>query len=194
MKVQNYVFPNSRFLSLEKDLNIIVSKLLTNKRLKKLLYYDTKDCLQKPDLTNEQELSLLGDRIKIVPKIKVDNEIKTYLLISFNDFITNATNPEFRDNVIEFDIICHVDQWQLKDFELRPYKIAGEIDSMLNNSKLTGIGELKFRGASQMILTDEYAGICLMYNAIHGEEDKKFMPNPSDEEQFLKDFNEMYNE
>lgn len=109
MKVQNYVFPNSRFLSLEKDLNIIVSKLLTNKRLKKLLYYDTKDCLQKPDLTNEQELSLLGDRIKIVPKIKVDNEIKTYLLISFNDFITNATNPEFRDNVIEFDIICHVD-------------------------------------------------------------------------------------
>ena len=194
MKVQNYVFPNSRFLSLEKDLNIIVSKLLTNKRLKKLLYYDTKDCLQKPDLTNEQELSLLEDRIKIVPKIKVDNEIKTYLLISFNDFITNATNPEFRDNVIEFDIICHVDQWQLKDFELRPYKIAGEIDSMLNNSKLTGIGELKFRGASQMILTDEYAGICLMYNAIHGEEDKKFMPNPSDEEQFLKDFNEMYNE
>lgn len=194
MKVQNYVFPNSRFLSLEKDLNIIVSKLLTNKRLKKLLYYDTKDCLQKPDLTNEQELSLLGDRIKIVPKIKVDNEIKTYLLISFNDFITNATNPEFRDNVIEFDIICHVDQWQLKDFELRPYKIAGEIDTMLNNSKLTGIGELKFRGASQMILTDEYAGICLMYSAIHGEEDKKFMPNPSDEEQFLKDFNEMYNE
>lgn len=194
MKIQNYVFPNSRFLSLEKDLNIIVSKLLTNKRLKKLLYYDTKDCLQKPDLTNEQELSLLGDRIKIVPKIKVDNEIKTYLLISFNDFITNATNPEFRDNVIEFDIICHVDQWQLKDFELRPYKIAGEIDTMLNNSKLTGIGELKFRGASQMILTDEYAGICLMYSAIHGEEDKKFMPNPSDEEQFLKDFNEMYNE
>ena len=194
MKVQNYVFPNSRFLSLEKDLNIIVSKLLTNKRLKKLLYYDTKDCLQKPDLTNEQELSLLGDRIKIVPKIKVDNEIKTYLLISFNDFITNATNPEFRDNVIEFDIICHVDHWQLKDLELRPYKIAGEIDTMLNNSKLTGIGELKFRGASQMILTDEYAGICLMYNAIHGEEDKKFMPNPSDEEQFLKEFNEMYNE
>lgn len=194
MKVQNYVFPNSRFLSLEKDLNIIISRLLTNKRLKKLLYYDTKDCLQKPDLTSEQELSLLGDRIKIVPKIKVDNETKTYLLISFNDFITNATNPEFRDNVIEFDIICHVDQWQLKDFELRPYKIAGEIDTMLNNSKLTGIGELKFRGASQMILTDEYAGICLMYSAIHGEEDKKFMPNPSDEEQFLKEFNEMYNE
>ena len=36
----------------------------------------------------------------------------------------------------------------------------------------------------KMILTDEYAGLCLMYAAIHGEEDKKFMPNPADEEQF----------
>ena len=42
-----------------------------------------------------------------------------------------------------------------------------------------------------MILTDEYAGLCLMYQAVHGEEDKKHMPNPNDEAQFLKDFKEM---
>jgi hypothetical protein len=45
-----------------------------------------------------------------------------------------------------------------------------------------------------MILTDEYAGLCLMYNAIHGEEDKKFMPNPMDEEQFQENFNQIFNE
>jgi hypothetical protein len=28
----------------------------------------------------------------------------------------------------------------MKDFALRPYKIAGEIDSMLNKKRLTGIG------------------------------------------------------
>jgi hypothetical protein len=92
----------------------------------------------------------------------------------------NATNPEFRDNIIEFDIICHFDSWQMKDFELRPYKIAGEIDSMFNNKHLTGIGKLEFLGANQMILTDEFAGLCLMYRAVHGEEDKKNMPNPAD--------------
>ena len=27
-----------------------------------------------------------------------------------------------------------------------------------------------------------------MYQAIHGGEDKKFMPNPADEEKFLEDF------
>ncbi len=193
MKIQNYVFPESRFLSLEKDLNIVISKILSNKRLKKLLYYDTKDCMEKPELTEEQSYSLINDRIKITPKIEVEDLSKTILLISFDEFITNPTNPEFRDNIIEFDIVCHMDQYQLKDFELRPFKIAGEIDSMFNNKKLTGIGKLEFRGAKQEILTDELIGLCLQYTAIHGEEDKKFMPNPANEEQFLEDFNEMYN-
>jgi hypothetical protein len=32
-----------------------------------------------------------------------------------------------------------------------------------------------------LLLTNEYAGVCLQYEAIHGEEDKKNMPNPMDE-------------
>ena len=39
-----------------------------------------------------------------------------------------------------------------------------------------------------MILNDHFAGICLTYKAIHGEEDKKIMPNPQDEEKFLEEF------
>jgi hypothetical protein len=45
-----------------------------------------------------------------------------------------------------------------------------------------------------MILTDEFAGLCVMYRAVHGEEDKKNMPNPANEKQFIQDFNEMYNQ
>jgi hypothetical protein len=74
---------------------------------------------------------------------------------------------------------------------LRPYKIAAEIDSMFNNKHLTGIGKLEFLGANQMILTDEFAGLCLMYQAIHGEEDKKYMLNPRDQKQFEKDFDQL---
>ena len=110
------------------------------------------------------------------------------------NFTQNGTNPEFRDNIIQFDIICHFDQWQMKDFELRPYKIAAEIDSMFNDKHLTGIGKLEFLGASQMVLTDEFAGLCLMYQAIHGGEDKVNMPNPMDEEEFIENFDAMFNE
>lgn len=181
--------PKSSFLSTEKDLNLITSAMLKNERLKRLLHYTTRDALDRNNLTEDETLNLFGKNIKLVPKLTVDGSVLNYIIISFDNF-TPSGNPEFRDNIIEFDIICHFDQWQLQDFALRPYKIAAEIDSMFNGKHLTGIGELNFLGANQIILTDEFAGICLMYSAVHGEEDKKFIPNPKDEEQFLEDWKE----
>lgn len=171
MKIENYVFPKSSFLSLEKDAALIIKKILKNKRLQKLLYYADNHCLQLPDLTEEQCLSLINRNIKIIPKLEVDPEILSYVIISFDNFTPNS-NPEFRDNIISFDIICHFDQWNLGDFKLRPYTIAGELDAMFNNTHLTGIGTLEFLGANQLILNDELAGVSLMYRAVHGEEDK----------------------
>ena len=179
--------PKSSFLSTEKDMNLIVSAMIKNERLKRLLHYTSADALNRKNLTEDETLELFGKNIKIVPKLIVDKSVLNYVIISFDNFAPSG-NPEFRDNIIEFDIICHFDQWNLKDFALRPYKIAAEIDSMFNGKHLTGIGELNFLGANQIILTDEFAGLCLMYEAVHGEEDKKFMPNPADEEQFMEDW------
>lgn len=179
--------PKSSFLSTEKDMNLIVSAMIKNERLKRLLHYTTADALNRKNLTEDETLELFGKNIKIVPKLTVDKTVLNYVIISFDNF-TPSGNSEFRDNIIEFDIICHFDQWNLKDFALRPYKIAAEIDSMFNGKHLTGIGELNFLGANQIILTDEFAGLCLMYEAVHGEEDKKFMPNPADEQQFFEDW------
>ena len=194
MKKEIYSYPKSSFLSTEKDMGIIVNMIMKNERLKKMLYYTTRDCLSKPNLSEDESLDLFGKNIKIVPKLYVDGSVLNYIIVSFDNFTQNGTNPEFRDNIIEFDIICHFDQWHMKDFELRPYKIAAELDSMFNGKHLTGIGELQFLGANQMILTDEYAGLCVMYQAIHGEEDKKKMPNPMDEEAFIANSDAMFND
>lgn len=191
MKIDKNPQPKSSFLSMEKDLSLISNMMLKNNRLKKLLFYNSSDCLDRPAISEEESLKLFGKNIKIVPKLQVDNSVLNYIIISFDNFTSNMTNPEFRDNVIEFDIICHFDQWALKDFQLRPYKIAAEIDSMFDGKHLTGIGKLEFLGANQIILTDEYAGLCLMYSAIHGEEDKVDMLNPQDQKQFEKEFKEM---
>ena len=193
MKIVNYKEPKSSFLAMEKDLGIIIDIFLKNKNLKKLLYYNTPSALGKPALTEEESYSLIGKNIKTVPKLYIDGSVLTYVIISFDNFTPNNTNPEFRDSIINFDIICHFDQWQLKDMQLRPYRIAAEIDTMFNNKHLTGIGKLQFMGTSQIILNDEFAGLTMMYSAIHGEEDKKNMPNPAKQEQFEKDFNELFN-
>ena len=194
MRIDGYHIPKSSFLSMEKDTGIIINEILKNNRLKKLLYYTTSDAMEKPNLTEDESLSLLGTNIKIVPKLYVDGSVLNYILINFDNF-TPSENPEFRDNTIQFDIICHFDQWNLRDYALRPYKIAGEIDSMFNLKKLTGIGYLEFMGATQIVLTDEFAGLCLMYRTVHGGEDEKYMPTYPDknsgkikEEQFIKEF------
>lgn len=192
MKITNYKWPKSSFLSVEKDLSIITDLILKNDRLKRLLYYNVPDALSQPNLDQKASIGLLGKNIKIVPKLSIDGTVLNYIIISFDNF-TPTENPEFRDNIISFDILCHFDQWQLEEFELRPYKIAAELDSMLDKQKLTGIGTLNFLGANQLIINDEFAGLSLMYMAVHGEDDRKGMDNPVKEEQFIEEFNKIFN-
>ena len=193
MKIQNYVFPKSSFLSIDKDIDIITQRIWSNKRLQKLLHYTVPNALDKPDLNEDEQIEIFQKNIKIVPKLYIDGSVLNYIILSFDNFTPNATNPEFRDNIISFDIICHFDQWKMQGFELRPYRIAAEIDTMLNDTYLTGIGKLQFLGCNQLLLNDEYAGLSLMYAAIHGEEDKKGMLDPRKEAEYIEDFNEQYN-
>ena len=192
MKIVNYLQPKSSFLSVDKDMNLIVNRILENERLCKMLYYSSADALKRRELTEEEKLSMFGKNIKIVPKLTVDNEVLQYLCIGFSNFITNPTNPEFRDHTIEFDIVCHFDQWTLGDFALRPYKIAAELDTMFNNRKFAGIGLLEFVGATPIMLTDEFGGLCLMYRTVNGEDDRKHAP--VDQEDINANFNRIFNE
>lgn len=192
MKVQNYEFPQSSFLSIEKDTALIIKRLLNNERLKKLLYYNSADALSKPALTAEQERELIEKHIKIVPKLQIDTSIYNYIVISFDNFFP-SDNPEFRDNSIIFDIICNFDTWSLADFQLRPYKIAGELDYLFNGQRLTGIGTLEFLTANQININEDYGILSLVYGATHGDEDKIGQLNPNKEQEFIKQFDEQYN-
>lgn len=193
MKIENYQFPQSSFLSLEKDYALIIDKIIKNNRLQKLLYYNTEDALTRPNLSQTEILELLQKNIKLTPRIKIDPDLEVYIVIGFDNF-SPTENPEFRDNDIIFDIICHPDVWMLTDYQVRIFKIAGEIDAMFNNQRLTGIGKLQFVGGTQIAMNQNgYYDFCLMYRAVHGEEDKKNMLNPKDQEQFVQDFNNMYN-
>lgn len=174
MKVGKNYFEDTKssFLSVDKDLERIVNEILQNDRLCKLLYYTQKDCLKAPNLTAAQKLSLINKQIRIVPYLPVSEECPTYIIIKMVDFTPNRTNPEFRDCVINFQILCHPDHWNLGNFSLRPYRIVGELDAMFNNKKMTGIGTLQFSVCTNLTLNDQETGLTLSYDAIHGVEDQ----------------------
>lgn len=177
----------SSFLSCEKDTETILRKLFVESRpysdeLKRLLVISAKDCLDNKDnpkyleKLNNMSIAKLHEEgyIRLEPKVRLPEheQIKTYIIISFDDFTPNAKNPEFRDCSVNFDVICHTDYWDIGNYRLRPLKICGYIDGLLNGSKLSGIGELFFAGGSQLILNEDLSGYSISYRAIHGTDDR----------------------
>lgn len=177
----------SSFLSVEKDIELILKKIFFdnqpyNKQLLRLLVINTKDCLSNQ--TNQDYINKINNMnlsdlineeyIKLSPKIKMPEheKVKSYIIISFDNFTENANNPEFRDCTISFDIICHTDYWVMDNYQIRPIKIIGYIDGILNKAKLTGIGTLNYIGCNELILDENLSGYTLSYRAIHSSEDK----------------------
>lgn len=187
MKVEGYKVPKSSFLSVDKDIASITDMFLSNDRLKRLIYRTNKDPMRAENLSELETIELLEkDYIRKAPKIEVEQEVSNYIIIQFDNFVPTS-NPEFRDNLISISIICHYNQWNIANNQLRPYRIAGEIDSMLNNARLSGIGTVEFISADIVKINAEFGGLNLLYAVTHGEEDKCSFENPEDEILFLEE-------
>lgn len=177
----------SSFLSYEKDTETILKKLFINSRpysehLKRLLIINTSDCLD--DLNNSEYADIVKNTsiadlindgyIKLGPKLEMGEheEVKAYIIISYDNFTPNANNPKFRDCTINFDIICNTDCWNIGNYRSRPIKIVGYIDGLLDETRLSGIGKLNFLTCNELVLSHEWAGYSLSYRAIHGSDDQ----------------------
>lgn len=176
----------SSFLSCEKDTETILRKLFIESQpysdtLKRLLVINMPDCLTNEEnevyqkKVKEMSLSELVKQgyVKTTPKIRLEEnaEIKAYMIISFDNFLPSS-NPQFRDCTVHFDIVCHSDYWRMNNYQLRPLKIAGYIDGILNNAKLSGIGTFQFLGCTEIVLDENLSGYCLTFSAVHGSDDK----------------------
>ena len=85
-----------------------------------------KDCLDNE--TSEiykkkiQEMSvkrLIDDGyIRLSSKLNLyeNEEIKSYIFITFDHFSPNANNPEFRDCIVNIDVLSHTDYWDIGDY------------------------------------------------------------------------------
>lgn len=174
----------SSFLSAEKDQQLIWRKLFVENRpysdyLKRLLVINTEDCLdeskqQYKDVLKDYSLKKLREDgyLRVVPKLSFGEheEVKSYIILEFDDY-TPSDNPQFRNCVISFTIISHLDYWEMDDYKLRPHQIAGYIDGILDGTKLSGIGELRFLGASQVVLNEYLGGVLLRYVATHEKQE-----------------------
>lgn len=197
----------SSFFSCEVDAQTIIRKLFVESnpysdRLKRLLIINKPDCLDETNqdykkLIDSKPLSVLRSQgyIRTNPKIARAQfeEIKSYILITFDNFLPNRVDPKYLDCTIHFDIICYDDEWDLNNFKERPIMIAGYIDGILNaltdenkaaimgkkalgnNIKLSGMGEYKFLSGRIVILNQDISMYTISYRGVHLTEDKELL-------------------
>lgn len=149
------------------NLQKIINRLISNKDLLKLLYYNDKDPLSQPDLTEKQiKEEVLEKLIKIIPRIGPKETANSIISIRVVSARRNLENNEFRDITIAVEIFVPLTQWIIKDSNLRPFAIMGEIQKSLDNKKINGLGRMIGGEFDLNFLTEEISAYEQSYRII----------------------------
>ena len=138
------------------NLQKIINRLLANDNLINLLYYTDLDPLNQPQLdTALKNKEVFNKLIKIVPKVGTKDNAQSLLAVYISSGIGLSENSEFRRLVIKIDIYTPLTQWIIKDSNLRPFAIMGEIQRSLNGKTVNGLGKLKCGDFNLVMITED---------------------------------------
>lgn len=138
------------------NLQKIVSRLEENQKLMKLLYYTGKDPYSELDLTPQQIKDEVFEKLlKIIPRVGPKETANSVVVIRVVRGTSNPGNNEFRDFRIDIEVFVPLTQWFIKDSNLRPFAIMGEIHRSLNNKTIDGLGKMVGGDFQVNFLTEE---------------------------------------
>ncbi len=127
------------------NLQKITTRLMSNDRLVNLLYYTGKDPYSENPLTEQQKKDRIFEKlIKIVPRLGAEEKETATSIISIRVVRgrQNSENTEFKDMIIEIETFVPLTQWLIKDSNLRPFAIMGEVQKSLNGKTIDGLGRM----------------------------------------------------
>lgn len=125
------------------NLQKIVTRLMANDNLVKLLYHTSKDPLNCPNLSEEEKREHIFEKlIKVVPKLDPKETAHSVACIKVISGNKDSSNTEFKNVRIEIELFVPLTQWFIKDTNLRPFAILGEIQKSLDGKTVNGLGKM----------------------------------------------------
>lgn len=145
----------------------IVSRLQNNQDLLKFLYYTDKDPLNHEDLSSEQIKEEIFEKlIKVVPRVGPKETATSLITLRIVNGSVNNENNEFRDFLIAIEVFVPLTQWIMKNSNLRPFAIMGEIQRSLAGKTVDGLGKISGGDFSLNFITDEIACYEMTYGVV----------------------------
>lgn len=149
------------------NLQKIVTRLQSNQALLKLLYYTDKNPYAGADLTETQIKNEIFEKlIKIVPRVGPKETAKSIVSMRVVSGDVSRENDQFRNIQLEIEVFVPLTQWIIKDSNLRPFAIMGEIQKCLNHKVINGLGKISGGDFSLNFLTDEISCYEMSFNII----------------------------
>lgn len=146
------------------NLQKIITRLQSNQRLLKLLYYSGQDPYSEEDLNENQiKNEIFQKLIKVIPRVGPKETAQSLIAIRVVRGRSNKENNEFRDFEIDIEVFVPLTQWIIKDSNLRPFAIMGEIHRSLNNKTIDGLGRMTGGDFQINFLTDEISCYEMVY-------------------------------
>lgn len=138
------------------NLQKIVKRLMANDNLVNLLYYTDKDPLSQPHLTDQEKKEKVFEKlIKIVPRVGPKETANSIIAIRVVNGSKMNSNTEFRNVKIAVEVFVPLTQWIIKDTNLRPFAILGEIENSLEGKTVNGLGKIDGGNFDLNFLTEE---------------------------------------
>lgn len=133
----------------------IAVKLCKDQTLIRLLVDMSENPLDesKPEI-DTSDFDFVNGRIRTVPNVDF-TKIKESTVVILPIYGTAGENSSFDLIGFDFDIYTPHDKWQLNYPIQRPYYIMSCIKRLLNNSRVTGIGTMRFMSFETNILSSE---------------------------------------
>ena len=149
------------------NLQKIITRLMANDDLVKLLYFNDADPFAHEALTEQQKKEEVFNKlIKIIPKVTAHETTQSVIAIRIVHGLKNSSNNEFRNVRIGIEVFVPWDQWLFKNTNLRPFAILGLIQESLDGKTINGLGKLSGGNFTLNFLTDELACYEATYDLI----------------------------
>ena len=126
------------------NLQKFVARLMANDDLVNLLYYTDKDPLSQPHLTEDEKKKKIYEKlIRVTPAVEAREDEKSVITITVTNGRKDTNNTDFRNVKILVESLVPLTAWIIKNTNLRPFAILGEIEKSLCGKVVNGLGKIQ---------------------------------------------------